>query len=570
MKRAVYSLVLLALFVNYSFAVICSHFCGLNSSKCLANGRCLCYWGFTGPNAVYVTSSGGKNRKIVADFCTISCQYNHLYSNPKCGKIPTTAPSTTMYMTTPMAPAAAQCSVPTTQGQASGCHPKCGQAVYRGKCLSNGRCLCWWGWTGPNSCYVNGGVYNNRILADFCGKACHYTHDYRNARCATFKAMTTSTAPSSTPGVASTTPHTGSTASSTQPTKVQKQCDPRCTRFGQGTCRPDGLCLCWWGWTGPNATYITTGSLTNRIEALYCNEPCHYTHDHVNASCARIPVPKTCSVPSNSTPSIPCDKQCGAGVYHGKCLSDGRCLCWWGWTGPEACYVDGGTYNNRIIADYCNDACHYTHDHRNESCVKKTAPELSTPASTGQATSVPSTANSMPFTVQPTSEETTSTASTIAQTSTAAPRGSSTEGRTSTRETATSSINTEATSRQPSTATQPPPEPTEPLEPTEPTEPPVLGIFEQKHFADSGEERKLAGGEPAVPQDSSVEGAASHKKKGESPKRISYGVVSLGVIACVLGVAVIAWWAHKYRTRASGYRPVDDDTAYLMGEMGSQ
>ncbi|EDO38234.1 predicted protein, partial [Nematostella vectensis] len=214
--------------------------------------------------------------------------------------------------------------------------------------------------------------------------------------------MTTSTAPSSTPGVASTTPHTGSTASSTQPTKVQKQCDPRCTRFGQGTCRPDGLCLCWWGWTGPNATYITTGSLTNRIEALYCNEPCHYTHDHVNASCARIPVPKTCSVPSNSTPSIPCDKQCGAGVYHGKCLSDGRCLCWWGWTGPEACYVDGGTYNNRIIADYCNDACHYTHDHRNESCVKKTAPELSTPASTGQATSVPSTANSMPFTVQPT------------------------------------------------------------------------------------------------------------------------------------------------------------------------
>ena len=39
------------------------------------------------------------------------------------------------------------------------------------------------------------------------------------------------------------------------------------------------------------------------------------------------------------------------GIYHsaGKCLSNGRCLCWWGWTGSGACYVYGGTYNNRII-----------------------------------------------------------------------------------------------------------------------------------------------------------------------------------------------------------------------------
>ena len=38
------------------------------------------------------------------------------------------------------------------------------------------------------------------------------------------------------------------------------------------------------------------------------------------------------------------------GIYHsaGKCLSNGRCLCWWGWTGSGACYVDGGAYNNRI------------------------------------------------------------------------------------------------------------------------------------------------------------------------------------------------------------------------------
>ena len=43
------------------------------------------------------------------------------------------------------------------------------------------------------------------------------------------------------------------------------KCDPRCEKFGQGKCLPDGQCLCWWGWTGPNATYITSGSLKNRI-----------------------------------------------------------------------------------------------------------------------------------------------------------------------------------------------------------------------------------------------------------------------------------------------------------------
>lgn len=35
----------------------------------------------------------------------------------------------------------------------------------------------------------------------------------------------------------------------------------------------------------------------------------------------------------------------------GICLSDGRCLCWWGWTGPNACYVEDGTYRNRIIVN---------------------------------------------------------------------------------------------------------------------------------------------------------------------------------------------------------------------------
>lgn len=46
----------------------------------------------------------------------------------------------------------------------------------------------------------------------------------------------------------------------------QAACDPKCEKFGQGKCQSDGSCLCWWGWTGPNATYITTGNLTNRIK----------------------------------------------------------------------------------------------------------------------------------------------------------------------------------------------------------------------------------------------------------------------------------------------------------------
>ena len=40
-------------------------------------------------------------------------------------------------------------------------------------------------------------------------------------------------------------------------------CHSSCS--GQGTCLKDGQCLCWWGWTGPNAKYIVSGSLKNRI-----------------------------------------------------------------------------------------------------------------------------------------------------------------------------------------------------------------------------------------------------------------------------------------------------------------
>ena len=42
------------------------------------------------------------------------------------------------------------------------CDPKCKGA--QGICQSNGRCFCWWGWTGPNAAYIMSGKNKNRIL----------------------------------------------------------------------------------------------------------------------------------------------------------------------------------------------------------------------------------------------------------------------------------------------------------------------------------------------------------------------------------------------------------------------
>ena len=60
------------------------------------------------------------------------------------------------------------------------CHPRC--AVV-GTCQPNGRCLCWWGMTGPNSVYVEGGELHNRIIADYCGEPCHFTPYFKNPLC---------------------------------------------------------------------------------------------------------------------------------------------------------------------------------------------------------------------------------------------------------------------------------------------------------------------------------------------------------------------------------------------------
>jgi len=71
-------------------------------------------------------------------------------------------------------------------------------------------------------------------------------------------------------------------------------CDPKCSG-GQGTCQSDGRCFCWWGWTGPNATYIISGANKNRILVsevavvfclfwFYVNE-CFFFVDLLKRSC---------------------------------------------------------------------------------------------------------------------------------------------------------------------------------------------------------------------------------------------------------------------------------------------
>ena len=43
----------------------------------------------------------------------------------------------------------------------------------------------------------------------------------------------------------------------------------------------------------------------------------------------------------------------------------GKCLCVVGWTGPDAFYIEG----NRVLADYCNQSCHYTPIVKNPECA---------------------------------------------------------------------------------------------------------------------------------------------------------------------------------------------------------
>ena len=73
------------------------------------------------------------------------------------------------------------------------CHVLCGVSVQwnAGVCQINGSCLCRWGWTGPNGVYINVGAQPNLILADYCTRPCHFTHDFRNRTCGLDPSSTT-------------------------------------------------------------------------------------------------------------------------------------------------------------------------------------------------------------------------------------------------------------------------------------------------------------------------------------------------------------------------------------------
>eukprot|EP00794_Sanderia_malayensis_P017308 gene17308-19041_t len=65
----------------------------------------------------------------------------------------------------------------------TGCHEYCGKTQGTGTCESSDRCLCWWGFTGPNSTYVKAGSKKGRIQADHCEFGCSYNDNYRNPSC---------------------------------------------------------------------------------------------------------------------------------------------------------------------------------------------------------------------------------------------------------------------------------------------------------------------------------------------------------------------------------------------------
>ena len=97
-----------------------------------------------------------------------------------------------------------------------------------------------------------------------------------------------------------------------------------------------------------------------------------------------------------------CNPLCGSGVFHaaGICQDNGRCLCWWGWTGPNGIYINGGPLNNRILADYCMSPCHFMHDCRNPLCASEQI--AAAPAVTATSTTTSTTTTETTTTITPT------------------------------------------------------------------------------------------------------------------------------------------------------------------------
>ena len=89
----------------------------------------------------------------------------------------------------------------------------------------------------------------------------------------------------------------------------------------------------------------------------------------------------------------------------------GKCLCVVGWTGPDAFYIEG----NRVLADYCNQSCHYTPIVKNPECAADTPPTTTTTTTTPPTTTTTTTRTT---TTPPTTTTTTTTTPTTTTTTT--------------------------------------------------------------------------------------------------------------------------------------------------------
>ena len=236
-------------------------------------------------------------------------------------------------------------------GSVRRCHQRCYANPSMGRCLPSGRCLCRWGWTGPNSVYS--ARHFNRIKADYCEIPCTYTAHYRNFAC-----------------IHSSSSKPSKPIPEPQPTGT---CSPKCEvgyRGLYGTCLSNGRCLCRWGCTGPNAAFVQQGSLRNRIVADNCLVSCKYSYYYPNPLCTQIanpePTTTTTTTPPPTTTKGPCDARC---KWTGQCLHNGRCLCKLKYTGPNSKFIARGYFKNRIVADYCTVKCFYNYSHGNKNCI---------------------------------------------------------------------------------------------------------------------------------------------------------------------------------------------------------
>ena len=90
-------------------------------------------------------------------------------------------------------------------------------------------------------------------------------------------------------------------------------------------------------------------------------------------------------VPSVDAEAQSCNPLC---EFPHVCQADsGKCLCVVGWTGPSAVYIEG----NRVLADYCTQACFYNQFVQSLRCASTTTTTTTTTPTTTTTTTTTTT-----------------------------------------------------------------------------------------------------------------------------------------------------------------------------------